>query len=156
MALLRGNLLFVFFSAALLLAASSESRAEKLIGEEGPIVITSSKLSADNKARIALFEGSVVAKTGEVTLFSNLMRVHYSEEGKVMRIEAEGNVRLTRGQRAVVSEAAEYIAEEEKIIFTGGPVATEGENVITGKRIIYLMKEDRSVVEESRVFLKSK
>jgi lipopolysaccharide export system protein LptA len=45
------------------------------------------------------------------------------------------------------------MAAEQKIVFTGNPRAVEGSNVITGTKMIYLIAEDRSIVENSKVFL---
>lgn len=119
---------------------------------QSPIVITSAKLKAENNT--ALFEGSVVAKTDNMTLYSDKMLVFYSQEGKVSKIEADGNVRLIREGKVLTSSKALYIAGEEKIIFTGEPKAVEGENVVTGSKITYIIKEGRSIIENSRVILR--
>lgn len=125
-----------------------------------PTVITSELLTADNKAKTALFEGSVVAKKGEMTLFSDKMLVYYADEkgsSNIKKIDAEGNVRLIKRERVVTSKFATYFAEpEEHIIFTGEPRASEGENVVIGTKMIYFMKDDRSIVENSKVFLINK
>lgn len=136
----------------------SEGLAEQRSGEiKGPIVITSQMFTADNKTNTAIFERSVVAKTTDTTICSDKMIVLSDKDtGNVTRIDAEGNVKFIKGDRVVVSEKATYLADGEKIIFTGEPRATEGENVVTGKKITYFMKEDRFLVEESKVFLRKK
>lgn len=125
-----------------------------------PIVITSQSLIADNRAKTALFEGTVIAKKGEITLFADKMLVYYSEEkgdSSIKKIEAEGNIKLVRDKRVITSRFASYFAEpDEKIVFTGEPVASDGENVIKGTKMIYFVKDDRSVVENSKVFLRTK
>ena len=125
-----------------------------------PTIITSQTLTTDNKAKTALFQGNVVAKKGDGTLYADKMLVHYSEEkggSSIKRIDTEGNVRLVRGDRVVTSKFATYFAEpEEHIIFTGEPRAAEGENVVTGTKITYFMKDDRSIVENSKVFIVNK
>ncbi|MBI4684067.1 MAG: hypothetical protein HY755_02590 [Nitrospirae bacterium] len=124
---------------------------------QGPIVITSETLSADNKARTALFEGSVVAKSESMTLYSDRMLVYYAEQtGNVTKIDAEGRVKLVKKDLVVTSKAAQYFADEEKMIFTGEPRAVEKGNVVTGTKMTYLMREDRSIVEDSRVLLENK
>jgi len=127
---------------------------DKLLDSKGPVVITSTTLTADNKARTALFEGSVIARSENMTLYSDKMLVFYTEAGKIIKIEAEGNIRLIKGERVITSSAATYLAEEEKVIFTGQPRAMEGSSVVTGTRMIYLLKEDRSIVENSKVIIK--
>jgi lipopolysaccharide export system protein LptA len=126
--------------------------------EKEPTIITSEILTADNKAKTALFERSVIAKKGDMTLFADKMLVYYSEDKdgstSIKRIDAEGNVKLIKSDRVVVSKVATYFAEpEERIIFTGEPKATEGENIVTGTRMTYYLKDDRSIVENSKVIL---
>jgi lipopolysaccharide export system protein LptA len=130
----------------------SEEKAQRI---KGPITITSEMLIADNKAHTACFERSVVARTTDMTLYADRMLVSYNEDsGDVKMIEAEGNIKLLKGTRAVTSQKAIYYANEEKVIFTGEPHATDGENVVTGEKITYLLHEDRYLVEQSKVFLK--
>lgn len=131
--------------------------AQEKKDEREPTIITSEILTADNKAKTALFERSVIARKGDMTLFADKMMVYYSEEkgdSNIKKIDAEGNVKLIKGERVVTSKNATYFAvPDEKVIFTGEPRATEGENVVTGTKMIYFIKDDRSVVENSKVFL---
>ena len=128
---------FVLFLAGYwLLATYNWSFAEDKKDEKVPTIITARTLNADNKAKTALFEGNVVAKKGEMTMFADKMLVYYAEEksgSNIKKIDAEGNVKLIKGDRIVTSRVATYFAEpEEHIVFTGEPRATEGENVVTG------------------------
>jgi lipopolysaccharide export system protein LptA len=132
----------------------AEVESNKPRGLEGPTVITASRLSADGNANTALFEGSVIAKNSDMTLFSDLMMVYYTANNDIDRIEAENNVKLVREDRVVTSEKATYFAKEQKIVFVGKPRAIEGQNVVTGSKMTYLIKEDRSIVENSKVYLK--
>jgi lipopolysaccharide export system protein LptA len=63
---------------------------------------------------------------------------------------------VTKENRVIISREAVYYAAEEKVIFTGDPRAVEGENVVTGKKMTYLMNDDLFFVEDSKVFLKNK
>jgi len=121
-----------------------------------PTTITASTLTADNKSRTALFEGSVVAKNDTLTIHSDRMLVHYTEDGKVTKIEAAGHVKVVKGERIITSDEAAYFTDEEKVVFTGSPRAMEGGNVVSGTKMVYFMKEDRSVVENSKVFIENK
>lgn len=132
---------------------ATSSAEDRRIDTKGPITVTSSHLTADNKARTALFEGSVAAKSDTMTIYSDTMLVYYSEDGKVTKIESNGHVRVIKGERVITADSATYFADEEKVIFTGQPRAVEGNNVVTGTEMVYLLKEDRSLVENSKVFL---
>jgi lipopolysaccharide export system protein LptA len=139
----------------LLLAPAARGAQREALGK-GPIVITAESLSADQKAGVAHFEGSVVAKSEEMTLMADRMTVFYAEDGGVRKIDAEGAVKLIRGGQVVTAEHAVYTARDQTAVFTGNPRAVEGQSVVTGTRMTYMMAEDRFVVQDSRVFLEGK
>ena len=147
------NLLFVILMSAH--SAFAANLLEKT--DNKTIVITSETLTADSKNNTATFEGSVVAKTDDVTMSSDKMTVFYdNSESKVMKIIASGNVKVNKAETALFSDKAVYLDKEGQIIFTGDPKAVEGENVITGTQIIFYIKDERAVVEGSRVILKNR
>lgn len=150
------NSVFIFFFCSVFspLSSLAEEKKEQI---KGPIIITSDTLSVDNKAHTALFEGSVVARTENMTLYSDRMLVYYAEQtGNVTRIDAGGRVKLVKKDLIVTSRLANYFADEEKVIFTGEPRAVEKGNVVTGTKMTYMLREDRSIVENSRVLLEGK
>ncbi len=123
--------------------------------EKGPVVITSETLTINKKQNSALFKGSVVAKKGDMTVFADTMLVYYDETGtRIKGIEAEGNVKVIKETKTIISEKAVYIAEDDSITFTGEPVVIDGKNMIKGDKIIYYISEDRSIISHSKVFLK--
>lgn len=155
MFILRISVVLIIFS---LLFISSLAGEEKGKGE--PIVITSQTLINDNKAKTATFDGNVVAKKGEITLYSNKLIVHYEDEqkgGSIKMIEAVGNVRLVKAQRIITSHKAVYYPEpEERVVFTGEPRVTEGKNLVTGEKITYFIKDDKALVDKSKVYLQER
>ena len=152
------KLFFIINSVLIVFLISFNASASTLIEkpEKSPIVITAETLTADNKNNTAVFEGTVVAKTRDITIYSDKMTVFYNnEEGKIMKIHAVGDVKVRNKERALFSDEAIYIDAEEKIIFTGNPKAVEGGNMITGKQIIFYLKDNRAVVEESKMILQN-
>ncbi|MCX8030938.1 MAG: hypothetical protein N3A59_05080 [Thermodesulfovibrionales bacterium] len=146
--------LWALFSLLLYKEAKAEEKKSNL---KEPITITSKTLTADNKAKTAIFEGSVKATKGDITLLANKMIVYY-QEGKttnsIKQIDAEGNVKLIKGNRVVISDYAQYFPEnEERVIFTGNPKATDGENIVIGSKMIFFFKSNKYIVENSKVFL---
>lgn len=179
---------FVGMLLCMLCCSSFGAAADRKIDAEGgkqvPLIITSQTLTADNEENTATFEGNVVARKGESTLYADRMIVFSKktiqladdsqktgaasaqqkptpakapsdqEKGDVERIEAHGNVRLIKGNRVVTAAQAVYHTQpEEYVVFRGDPRAAEGRNVVTGTKMTYYMKDDRSVVENSKVFL---
>jgi lipopolysaccharide export system protein LptA len=126
-------------------------------GGKSQIIISSETLTADNKNNTAVFEGKVVAKTDDITMYSDKMIVSYdNKDSKIIKIHALGNVKVHNEDRALFSNEAIYINNEEKIIFTGNPKVIEGENMITGKQIIFFLKDNRAVIEESRMVIQNR
>lgn len=137
--------------------AAKEDPEKEEKKEAKPVVITSGKLFADNIKHTALFEGNVIAKTEDMTIYSDRMMVYYTEDGgKMDRIEAYGNVKVVKGEQTIVSREAIYYEEEEKVVFTGDPQAWEGDNKVTGTVMTYFMKDERSIVENSKVVIINK
>jgi len=150
-----GSLLILFL---LPLNVFSQEKTQPM---KGTLIITSEMLTADNNAHTALFERSVVARTTDRTLYADRMLVTYDPDtGDITEVEAEGGVKFikatSKGTRVVTSEKANYYADEDKVIFTGEPRATDGENVSIGDKITYFVKEDRYLVENSKAFVKKK
>ena len=148
--LLTASIFFLILSAY----AMADEPKEKI---KGPITVTSETLTADNKLHTALFEKNVIAKTSDMTIQADWMMVYYSEQGgDVTKIEAKGDVKVYRDAKVITAKEATYFADEEKVVFSGSPRAVDGENVVTGTKIIFFTKDDRSIVENSKVILKNK
>ena len=149
------KLLIIFFILFGISASAAMAAEDVKRPEEKPIIITSQMLTADNKNNIVTFEGSVVAKSEDLTIYSDKMEVFYNNSLKqITKIYAHGNVKAIKNDYAIFSNEATYSGPEEKIVFTGKPKAVDGENVITGTEIVYFLKENRTVVKGSRVILK--
>lgn len=152
LSLISHLLIYVLLTCPVAFAGPADTTSEKK-----SVVITSQTLTADNKNNTAVFEGSVVAKTGDITIQSDKMSVIYDEsENNIDRIQATGNVRVHKDERALFANEAVYFDADEKIVFTGDPKAVEGKNVISGTKIIYYFRDDRVVVEGSKVVLQDK
>jgi len=137
--------------------SSAYTASSNTTPEKKTIVITSKTLTADSKNNTAVFEGSVVAKTGDITMHSDKMSVFYdNSENSIDTIHATGNVKVHKNERALFSDKAVYFDADEKIIFTGNPKAIEGNNIISGTKIIFYFKDDRAVVENSKIVLQNK
>lgn len=147
----------IFWISLSIHAGAVEEQKKEEKKEEKPVVITSLSLLHDNKEHTSLFEGNVVAKTEDMTIYSDRMMVYYKDDGnKIDRIEASGNVKVVKGERTIVSREATYYEDEEKVIFTGDPQAWEGDNKVTGTVMTYYMKDERSIVENSKVVIINK
>ena len=150
----RGPLLLLF--AFLLLIAHGEAQEKKTGSARGfgftasrsPIEITSDTVEGDQKQNRITFKGNVIAKQEDATLYANMVVVHYDAEMKKMReIIATGNVKIVQQDRRATCQKATFHQNENKIVLEGEAVIREGENVVRGERVVYLVDEERSYVE---------
>jgi len=118
-----------------------------------PITVKSNELAADNKGKIAIFSGKVVAKQGDVTIFCDKMTIYYGNtQGDVDKIEADGNVRIVQENRTGIASHAVYESRLGKITLTGGsPKVMQGADTVSGEIITYFVDEERSNVSGGRV-----
>ncbi len=113
-----------------------------------PIEITSDTVEGDQKQNRITFKGNVVAKQEEATLYANMVVVYYDAEMKKMKeIVATGNVKIVQLDRRATCQKAIFLQNENKIVLEGEATLREGENVVRGERVIYLVDEERSIVE---------
>ena len=164
-----------------------------------PIHITADQMDADDKEKVVIFSGGVVARQGETVVNCDVMRVYYraapaaadetggtssasvpditsdpqagaapaapeasadaaekddgmglaDAQNEIDRIECDGNVKITRGNRVAMSDRAVYLATvvPRVMILTGNPKVWRDKDFLSGKKITYYLDEDRSVVE---------
>lgn len=67
--------------------------------------------------------------------------------GDLDRIVAEKNVRFRMDTKSGTAQKATWLADKEELVLEGNPVLLDGQNSVTGKRIRYFVKENRSEVE---------
>jgi lipopolysaccharide export system protein LptA len=139
--------LLLSFTASRALAAPSANGSVRKDRSNLPITIKSSQLSADNKGKTAIFTGKVVAKQGDITIFSDKLTINYGDKkGDVDKIEAEGNVRIIQENRVGLASHAVYESSLGRITLTGKPRVMQGSDTTTGKTITYLIDDQRSIV----------
>lgn len=138
----------------LLIVAGIVTAAEPKQGAQ-PISIKSDELLSDTKNRTATFTGNVIARQGDIVIYSDKLVVRYGENGNGLdRVETSGNVRIVQGTRVGTSAEAVYFGGERKIILSGNPKIHQGSDTVSGKVITYYLDEQKSVVSggtDSRV-----
>ncbi|RII26584.1 MAG: lipopolysaccharide transport periplasmic protein LptA [Geobacter sp.] len=112
-----------------------------------PIKIKSNELFTDNAAGTATFVGKVVARQGDLVIYSDRLIVHYADKDKeVDRVEAFGNVRIVQENRRGEADHAVYERQLAKITLDGGkPKVSQGEDTVTGEVITYFLNDEKSV-----------
>jgi len=137
----------ISFAVSRALAAPTASGSVRKDRSNLPITIKSSQLSADNKGKTAIFTGKVVAKQGDITIFSDKLTINYGDKkGDVEKVEAEGNVRIIQENRIGLASHAVYESRLGRITLTGKPRVMQGADTTSGKTITYLIDDERSIV----------
>ncbi|NVN89896.1 MAG: lipopolysaccharide transport periplasmic protein LptA [Desulfuromonadales bacterium] len=141
------TLLLFLCTASLVFAASPAKSSIRKDRSNLPITIKSSQLSADNRGKTAIFTGKVVAKQGDITIYSDKLTINYGDKkGDVEKIEADGNVRIIQENRVGLASHAVYESALGRITLTGKPRVMQGADTTTGKTITYLIDDERSIV----------
>jgi lipopolysaccharide export system protein LptA len=159
------------FLFIILLISYSIAEGKELINKEEktPIVITSQRMTAINEQNKLIFEKDVVAKKDDIILYADKMEILFdkamnaglidaaAEEKNtkgsrdISTITATGNVKVVRGEKTITANEAVYYKEEDKMVLTGEPKAWERDDIITGTKMTIFLKEDKSIVEGSKV-----
>ncbi len=131
-----------------------------------PINITSERMEANSAGDMVTFTGNVVATQADGILKARVVKVFYRNmpagEAKaaggqpgqkaeprreIVRIEADGDVVITQGNKVAVGEHGVYTAAERTIVLTGKPRVKQERDWVSGNRITFYLDEDRSLVE---------
>ena len=138
----------VIIGTLMLAPLASAQMVGEFKGERGPVHITSQQLEADYQAKVITFIGDVVARQKEFTLYADRLFLYIGGEMKeIEKIVARGNVRMVQGERTATCNEATYYHREGTVVLRGEPVVREGDNWVSGKRIIYYIDEQKSVAE---------
>ena len=129
--------------------AGAQERASESARDLGsrPIDVAADRLSADSARDMVTFEGNVVARQADVTLYADRIQAAYSREsGSIDRIEAEGNVRFLQEGREARSARATFHNLEQRIVLSGDATLRQGQNTVQGETLPIFLRENRSVV----------
>lgn len=143
-----------------------------------PLSITSKSMTVKTLDHIAIFDGNVVMTKADVTLMADHAEVTFvsadppgetsqsvsglmsSEtlfgQSEISLIHATGHVVLQQAGKRAQSKEAFYYHQEERVVLTGEPVAWEKDYQVTGTRMTIFLREDRSVIEGSKVMIHPK
>jgi lipopolysaccharide export system protein LptA len=139
-------------ASGVFLFSYSRSYAENATGknEKPTIKITANRMETYNEKNIVSFLENVIARRGDMTIYANRLDV-YTDKGqkKLVKIIAEGNVKIEKGGKVATGARAEYYDEEQKLILKGNPQLREKDNLIEGGEITYYIKEENILVQSN-------
>ena len=161
------------FLIGICLLAISTAQAAELMSPPEPIQIRAKSMTVRNNENVAIFENNVVVTRGDFTMLANRVEVLFGPVGEsqdtggsaavgamgrsdfrdVRSLHAVGGVVVTQEETRAESEEAHYDGPTEVVTLTGNPVVVEDASRVAGSKITIYLKENRSVVENSRVLV---
>lgn len=135
-----------------------------VLASESPIRVEADHMSSVEKESSVIFTGAVDARQDDVRIRSDKMTVYYTDEGtakakakvddkmnkKVEKLVCNGNVQITRKDWLGTSQDMVYLSKERQFILLGDAKAWQGQNMVSGDKIIYYLDEGRSEVVADR------
>jgi len=89
-----------------------------------------------------VYTGKVKLTRGEAVLRAQKVTVFLDEEGKPLKLVAEGNVLYFEPGRKATADYAEYDLKKEILILRGGAKVEERKNVLEAEEIVYDRKNE--------------
>ncbi len=111
-----------------------------------PLEITSNQLEVFQEEQKSVFSGEVVARQGEMTLYTDQLTVLFDDQNDVSRVEAAGSVRIEEPLRHARGNHAVFDREADTLVLSGNAEVVQGENRIAGDEITLFIGQNRSVV----------
>ena len=154
------TLIFFLSSLSTPLGFSQTTKEKSLKKGNDPLEITSNRMRSENGGQKIIFSGNVSVIKEGMTITSDIIEVYNTIDKKqTQEIVAIGNVNISRGDIKAKGDRAVYLEQLQKIILTGNPkaVAWQGDDIIEGREMIFVMKKDRFVVNErvkAKIFTK--
>jgi lipopolysaccharide export system protein LptA len=122
-----------------------------------PVQIDAASLdiSEQGQQRVAVFDGDVTVVRGDTTIKAGKMTVYTDIDNKnsdtepFNRIEATGGVRVTSGSQVLTGGTAVVDMKSHTITMSGNVVLAQGDNVISGERLVVDTQTGRARIEQA-------
>jgi lipopolysaccharide export system protein LptA len=107
----------------------------------------------EGEERVSVFSGNVVVRRGDTTMRAATIKLYSALESTAAdaftRIEAGGKVRVQSGPQTVTGERAVVDMRSRTITVSGGVVLSQGNDVISGSRLVVNLETGRARIEQA-------
>jgi len=135
-------LLFLF----ILTTTGTFAAQQPATSENPPIVIEAQKLTYDDRKKIAVYIGNVIAQHGQTILKGDRLIIYFDKTGRqIKKIVVEGNVYIKDPRGEGWCQKLIYYPAQEKVVLIGDAKLKQGKNLVVGDQII-AYKDGRVVV----------
>jgi lipopolysaccharide export system protein LptA len=147
---------------AALLALSAQAQVMKGHDSNAPVNFTADRIEVQDRADRVLVTGNVVVTQAGMTLNAARMTVAYRQQPggavgttsnggtngvEIDRIDASGNVVVTKGNETARGNVAIYDLNSRIITMLGNVALNQGANRLTGGRLVMDLNTGRSTVD---------
>jgi len=116
--------------------------------KKDPIYITADWMEVDQVKGTIVYKGRVVAVQADMTMRSDMLTAYYDQEMKQMKqVVLDGKVNATQGTRVATGDRAVFDDKAKTVTLTGNPVMRQGNNQVSGAKVVYFIEQDRAMVE---------
>jgi len=130
------------------LPETNEAKLASSVDKSQPIDVTSDKVESYWKENLVIFKGNVIARQKDMVIYADSLEVVTNEDGKgIERVIAGGNVKIQQGLRVAHCQKAVFYNLDQKLVLTGDPKVSEGDNIVLGDEIILDIDKNRVEVK---------
>jgi outer membrane protein assembly factor BamD len=127
---------------------SQDPGEAKLVDTSEPVDITSDRVETYSKENLIIFKGNVIARQKDIVIYADSIEAMVMEGGKgIEQVLAIGNVKIQQGLRVASCQRAVFHNLDRKMILTGDPKVSEGDNMVSGEEIIFDLTQNRVEVK---------
>lgn len=113
-----------------------------------PVTLDADSLAINNADGSAKFTGNVVVAQGEMRLTAGEVQVEYLPDGGgIKTLYATGGVTLINTGDAAEAQEAIYTIDTGNVVMTGDVLLTQGQNAISGQKLVINLKDGTGVME---------
>jgi len=108
-------------------------------------VVTSDRLTFDNKERYALFEGDVLVVDPRIRITADWLEIRFDESNRPTLITARGAVRIEQEDTVATAGEAVYEVGPGKIVLKIAPRVRRGHDLLEGEEIIFWRDQNKLI-----------
>ena len=116
---------------------------------KAPTNIKSDSLTINAKERVFTYKGNVEVTQGDMTLIAKTIEGIYTEDGRINKLVARGDVVITKQDIKATSQLATYDAPSAIVTLSENPQLQQKDSILIADRIKVFLNENRSQAEGS-------
>lgn len=148
---LRGLVAGALAGSVAALGFGSIAGAQNIAGfnSNQPVNFDADRIELQDRQNRVVLSGDVVIQQGDLRLVAQRTTVAYSDNGsvRIQRIDATGNVVVTRGSERASGAAGVYDFNRRVIILSGGVALRRGSDTLNGGRLVIDLNSGISSVD---------